>query len=124
MAAGCRSKSQTSELSRWPIAEGATAAEVEDHRRRNDRNDLMRLEADRQANSGGLEAFHDAIRGRQPVRAAAGEHDRIHPLDHRCRIQQVGLEYPAAATYVDSPDRAPRASTTVVPVSQPSRSAV
>ena len=81
--------------------------------------------ADGKADAGRLQAGHHPVGGRQPVGAAAGQHDRMHPLDHRGRVEQIGLPGagPAAAD-VHPADRAARASTTVVPVSQPSPSAV
>ena len=45
------------------VEESDTAAtEVEDHRRRHDRDDLVRLEANWPPNSSRLETGHDAIR--------------------------------------------------------------
>ena len=68
----------------------------------------MRLETDRPPDSRRLETCHDAIRCRQPVRAPTGEDDRIDPVDHRRRVQQVCLASSrATAAYVDAADRAP-----------------
>ena len=92
---------------RRPIGELAATTEVEDHRRGNDRNDLMWLETDRPPSSCRLQALHDAASSRQPVRATAREDDSIDPVHQRRRVQQVCLPGArAAATYVDSTDRA------------------
>ena len=86
----------------------------------------MGLRTDREPYPGRLKTEHDAVRCREPVRAPAGEHDRMDPLDDRRWIQEVGLSSSrATATYVNASDSAvARATTTVVPVSQPSLSAV
>ena len=57
--------------------------------------------------TGCLETFHYAVRCRQSVRAPAGEHDRMHPIDDRRWIQEVGLTSSwAAAAYVHAADSA------------------
>ena len=107
MVAGGRSQSQRSEVCCRPIAEDPASAEVEEHRRRHDRNDLMRLETGGEPYPSRLETDHDAVRCRQPVRAPAGEHDRMHPLDDRRWIQEVGLTSSrATAAYVNPADSA------------------
>jgi len=68
---------------------------------------MMRLRTDREPYPGRLKTEHDAIRCREPVRAPAGEHDRMHPFDDRRWIQEVGLSRSrATAAYVNATDRA------------------
>jgi hypothetical protein len=49
---------------RWSVAEYTAATEIEDHRRGNDRNHLMRLETDWPPDASRLETLHDAVRRR------------------------------------------------------------
>ena len=56
-----------------------------------------------------FQSRHHPVGRRQPVRAAAGQHHGVHPLDHVPRVQQVGLPGArAAAAYVHPADRARR----------------
>src|SRR4029453_1125462 len=89
---------QGAEVRRRAIAEDAPSAEVEEHRRRHDGHDLMRLATDGEPYPGRLETEHDAVRCRQSVRAPTGEHDRMHPLNERRWLQEVGLSSTRAAT--------------------------
>ena len=107
LVAGCRGQSQRSEVCRRPIAKDAASAEVEEHRGRHDRNDLMGFETGGEPYTGCLETDHYAVRCRQSVRAPAGEHDRMHPLDDRRWMQEVGLSSSrATAAYVHPADSA------------------
>ena len=100
-------RASASEVCCRPIAEDAASAEVEEHCRRHDRNDLMRLETGREPYPSRLETDHDAVRGCQPIRAPTGEYDRMHPLDDRRWIQEVGLSSSRSATaYVNPTDSA------------------
>jgi hypothetical protein len=63
----------------------------------------MRLQADRESNTGRLESSHNAVRRRKSVRTTAGEHDRMHAFDSCRRMQQVRLSSSwAAAAYIDA----------------------
>ena len=92
----------------WPVAEHAAATKIEDDRRWDDRNHVIRLWTNWPPNSSCLQPVHDAVGCHQSVRAPTGEDDRIDPVDQRRRVQQVRLPGArAAATYVDPTDRTP-----------------
>ena len=104
---GGRRQGPAAEVGGRPVAEDPAPVEVEDHRRGHDRHDLAGLGADGKADAGLLQAGHHPVGGGQPVRAAAGEHDRVHALDHRGRVEQIGLPGAGpAAAYVHPADRA------------------
>src|SRR5690606_37236824 len=66
----------------------AAPAQVVQARRGHDRHHLA-LRADLQPHPGVGQPVHDAARRVQPVRRPAAEHDRVHPLHHVPRVEQV-----------------------------------
>ena len=97
------------ELGVRPVAEDAARAEVEDDRRRDDRHDVVRLQADLEPAAALLEPGHHAAGRVEAVRAAAGEADAVDLADHVQRVQRVGLPSSgSAAAHVDAADRARR----------------
>jgi hypothetical protein len=92
---------------RRPVTEYATATKIEDDRRRNDWNNLMRLRTNRPADVSCFEALHDAIRSCQPVGAATGENNCMNSVDQCGGAEQVGFPRTwAAAAYVYAANRA------------------
>ena len=51
----------------------------------------MGFESGEEPDPARLETVDYAVRCRQPVRAPAGEHDCMHPIDERRWMQEVGL---------------------------------
>ena len=74
--------------------ERAAAGQVEDHRGRDDRHHVGRVLPHRKPDTGRAERIGDPGRGGQSVGRAAGQDERVDPLDGRPRVQQVGLAGP------------------------------
>ena len=96
-----------SELGVGAQREVTPTTEIEDHRRRDDRHDV--LVVDREAQPAGFEPAHHPVGNGQPERAPAGEAHRVNLLDEMARVQRIGLARarPAAAD-VDTGDRSAR----------------
>ncbi len=62
---------------------------------------MVRQRSDRKAGATFLVPAHHPVSGGEPVGTAPGETDRLHPVDHRRRVEQVGLASArASATHV------------------------
>jgi hypothetical protein len=86
---------------------GAANAQVEEHRRRNNRHARRsRVKADALIG----QRAHDAVGGGQPKGAAARQHHRMHLGHHAARIEQIGLAGSGrAAAHIHRAKRGPGA---------------
>ena len=105
-----------SAIRRRPYRRIAAEPQVEQNGGRDDRHDASG--ADVPADLSFFEIAHDALRRVEPVRAAAGEDDRVDLVHHVQRVEQIRLARPRRAAALRHTTRRAVASTrmTVQPV--------
>ena len=94
LGAPCRGDGAPAEAGIRPMPEVAAAAEIEDHRRRHDGDDVAgsgTRGADGEAERAFLEPGHHPVGGGQSVRAATGQAHGVDLFDEVVRLQRVGL---------------------------------
>ena len=80
-----------------PVAEHTAAPEVEDHSCGNDRHDVLRQRPNREAGVMVLVPAHHSVSRGQAEGTTSRQADGLHPVDHRCRIEEVGFAGAGAA---------------------------
>src|SRR4029079_7590475 len=86
------------ELVVWAVRKSTTTTKIEDDCRGHDRNDVTWPRPDRKPGVVPFVPPHDPVRSREAIRTSARQADRLHPIDHRRRIEQVGLARSGPAT--------------------------